>query len=725
MTPTEFLSRLHSVRETGREQWQAKCPAHDDREPSLSVHLIEDRLLIYCHGGCKPETVVQALGLSMADLFLNSHKSAAPKLDRPTSAPEAVYSYFDEQCTLLFEVCRFPGKRFAQRRPRGNGGFEWGLGNTRRVFYHLPEVIQAVKDGKRIYVVEGEKDSDNLSGLDLCGTTNPGGAGKWKPEYSKTLTGADVVILPDQDDPGRKHGEMVALSLHGKAKSVRVLELPGPGKDVSDWITAGGTREQLEVLADATPTWIPPAPAVEIGESKPDLLLPAEQINSYHRTDSGNAELFAALYGDRLRYDHKRGRWLLWREHFWAEDTGGELDRLARKLARIRYLAAYDAESERKSLATWALTSESKTKRDATLDLARSELPLADTGTEWDQNPWLLACKNGVVNLQTGELQPGSPEQKITRHLDLDFEPEADAPRWKKFIREILTRPDGSLDLELPDYLQRAVGYTLTGDCSEQILFILWGKGANGKSTFLNTLRFVLGPYAVDTSFATFELSARSSIPADLAAMESARLVTASETGENSKLNESRIKSLTGGDPVTCRRLYGDYFSYTPQFKLWLAVNHRPKVYDDSYAFWRRVILLPFARTFDPAAEPDLAETLRSEASGILAWMIGGCLEWGRRRLKPIPEPIRAAGEEYQRDSDLLGPWLIECTELAESAECSAKEAYLNYKKWAEANGLKDREQMTATSFGRRLRDRFDRKHKAGGAFYQGFRLKG
>jgi len=722
MTAADFLSRLPGgFRETGRGQWQAKCPAHADKNPSLSIREAEDRILINCLARCKPEHVMAALGLSMADLFYkpNGHKTSFK--DRI----EKIYDYADLDGKVRFQTVRLKDpKDFRQRRPDGNGGYIWNLKGVEPILYHLPELVEAVKAGRRIFVVEGEKDCDNVRGLDLAATCNPmgGGKGKWRPEFSENLTGADVVIIPDADETGREHGEAVALALSGKAKSIRVLALPGPGKDASDWLSNGGNRAELERLAEAAPAWTPP-PVVEVKGETPALPLPAEQINSYHRTDSGNAELFAALYGDRVRFDYKRQRWLLWSEHYWTQDCTGELDRLARELARVRYLAAHDAESERKSLAAWALTSESKTKRDATLDLARSELPIADNGENWDSDPWLLACSNGIMNLKTGELRPGSPADRITRHLDLAFDPTATAPRWQKFIREILARPDGGLDPELPDYLQRAVGYTLSGNGSEQVLFILWGKGANGKSTFLNTLRFVLGAFAVDTSFSTFELSARASIPADLAALESARMVSASETGENSKLNEARIKSLTGGDPVTCRRLYGDYFSYTPQFKLWLAVNHRPRVQDDSHAFWRRVVLLRFERTFAPEAEPGLAETLRGEAAGIMAWAIEGCREWQARGLKPIPEPIRAAGAEYQRDSDLLGPWLAECADLAECAECSAKEAYLSYKRWADAAGLREREQMTANSFGRRMRDRFDRVHRNSGQCYRGLRV--
>jgi hypothetical protein len=244
------LSRLQGVRKDGRG-WKALCPAHDDRKPSLKVDEAEDgKVLLKCFAGCRTEDIVAAIGLNMSNLF--------PEPERKRKVI-AAYDYKDASGKLLFQVCRTADKRFFQRRPDGKGGWLNGLGGIQPVLYRLPEVLQALKQGETIFIPEGEKDVDNLARLGLAATTNPMGAGKWRDHYSNWLKGANVVILPDNDEPGRKHAQQVAQSLYGKAASVKVLELPGlPEKgDVSDWLAAGGTREELLELAAEAPEWEP------------------------------------------------------------------------------------------------------------------------------------------------------------------------------------------------------------------------------------------------------------------------------------------------------------------------------------------------------------------------------------------------------------------------------------------------------------------------------------
>jgi hypothetical protein len=258
------LSRLKGVRRSGK-QWTALCPAHDDKRQSLSVAEGRDgRVLLHCHRGCPPERIVQMLGLKLSDLF-------PPKPERkPKPEPErkivTVYPYVDESGKLLFEVVRYEPKAFAQRRPDGKGGYIYNINGVRRVLYQLPDVLKAVQAGETIFVVEGEKDANALCGLGLVATTNPHGAGKWRDDYSETLKGAHVVVIPDKDEPGRKHAESVAKSLWGKARTIKVVELPGEGvKDVSDWLRAGGTKEKLLKLVAQAPEWRP-APTVSYEE---------------------------------------------------------------------------------------------------------------------------------------------------------------------------------------------------------------------------------------------------------------------------------------------------------------------------------------------------------------------------------------------------------------------------------------------------------------------------
>jgi putative DNA primase/helicase len=259
MTPAErVIAALSasglSVRENGSRKWEAQCPAHDDRNASLSIDVGDDeRALLCCHAGCATDAMVAALGLEMRDLFAD---------DRPATTNGhrkivASYDYLDESCGLLYQVIRFEPKSFRQRRPDGNGGWQWNLNGTRRVLYRLPHVIEAVAADRRVWIVEGEKDVHALEAAGEVATCNAGGAGKWRREYAEVLRGAPLVmVIADCDGPGRKHAAAVAASLEGIAAQVRVGE-PAAGKDVHDHLAAGLG------LTDFKPVSLPPPDSTE------------------------------------------------------------------------------------------------------------------------------------------------------------------------------------------------------------------------------------------------------------------------------------------------------------------------------------------------------------------------------------------------------------------------------------------------------------------------------
>ena len=237
MNAAEFVSRLDGVKGAG--PWVALCPAHEDRKQSLSIGVGDDeRVLLNCHAGCSLEEIVGAVNLPMSALFSDPPNGNGKK------EIAATYDYVDEGGALLFQAVRFAPKDFRQRRPDGNGGWEWKLGDTRRVLYRLPKVLEAVAAGKRIVVVEGEKDVAALERKGYVATCNAGGAGKWKPQYSESLRGAKVAVITDRDEPGRKHAAEVAHSLAGIASAVKVWE-PAEGKDISDHLAAGRSLKEL------------------------------------------------------------------------------------------------------------------------------------------------------------------------------------------------------------------------------------------------------------------------------------------------------------------------------------------------------------------------------------------------------------------------------------------------------------------------------------------------
>lgn len=425
-------------------------------------------------------------------------------------------------------------------------------------------------------------------------------------------------------------------------------------------------------------------------------------------TDAGNAELFAELYKEVVRYDHRRGRWLVWGRHCWREDIDGRIMRMAKEVARRRYREASAIEDQliRKGITKWAIQSEAKTRLEAMLTLATAERPIADDGERWDTEPMLFAANNCIVNLKTAEPLAGIPEHGITLCTRVDYDIDAEpAPRWLAFLNQIFGG-----DQELIDFVWKATGYSLTGDISEQCLFILHGKGANGKSTFLQVLRHVIGEYAADTPFASFELENRSSIPNDLAALVGKRFITASETIVGRRMNEARMKALTGGDAITARFLHHEFFTFEPRGKIWLAVNHRPRVADLSEAFWRRVHLVPFEKQFMGAeCKKDMFQELLQEAQAILTWAIFGCLKWQSEGLCP-PEAVRSATADYKSESDPLAEFISERCALGAECSVQASELYRTYRTWAEGRGMKGHDLLSMQMFGRLMAERFHKR---------------
>ena len=451
-------------------------------------------------------------------------------------------------------------------------------------------------------------------------------------------------------------------------------------------------------------------------------LNPKDKNGPFPLTDAGNAELFAALYGHILRFDHARNRWLIWEEHRWAPDSDGEVRRLAKKAARVRYRTALDIEDLdlRGKTASSAVRSESRQRLDACLALARSEHPIADSGMTWDPDPYLLGVANGVVDLRTGMIRSGHPDDRLTMQVPVQYHVKAECPRWQQFLHQVFQR-----DGELIGFVQRALGYSLTGSVREQVLFLCHGTGSNGKSVFLDMLRNVLGDYAMNIPFTVLELQQRPSLTNDLASMAGRRLVTSSETNESTRLNEAHIKALTGGDPITARFLYSESFTYEPVAKFWLAVNHLPRVRDDSYGFWRRVRVLPFNEQFTgDDADKGLPFKLLEELPGILNWGVQGALNWRLVGLAP-PSAVMTATQAYRKDNDELDGFVADCCVVADGVRAEPGHLFSEYQRWSKEQGILERHRLGSRSFGTRIRERFgDSVSSNGKRYFLGIGLK-
>jgi len=344
------------------------------------------------------------------------------------------------------------------------------------------------------------------------------------------------------------------------------------------------------------------------------------------------------------------------------------------------------------------------------LDLGKSFEELAVRSKELDSNPWLLNCRNGSLNLRTGELQPHRREDLITGMVKVPYVPDAQCPVWTAFVTKIMGD-----DREKVGFLQRVVGYWLTGDTSEQCMTIFHGPGANGKTTFIEALRELLSDYARHTTTSSLLKSASSPIRNDLARLHSTRLVSAVEVGMGKKLDEALIKQLTGGDQVTARFLYNEYFEFKPQFKLVIAANHKPEIQGVDHGIWRRVILIPFDVTIsEEEIDKDLLVKIREEFPGILAWAVQGCRDWLERGLL-IPESVASATSEYRSEMDVVENFLEDCCAVEPSQKAALGQLFEAFRNWS---NQACQDFVGKKAFGNLMRQKGFRQSKSGNVRY-------
>ena len=442
---------------------------------------------------------------------------------------------------------------------------------------------------------------------------------------------------------------------------------------------------------------------------------------SFTRTETGNAERLIRRHGDDLRYCHAWGAWVVYDGRRWKRDATGEPMRRVKESVRSMYpeAAAIDNDDERKAAVSWAKHSEAAKVRANTLKLAESEPGVPLLPEQVDADPFLLNVLNGTVDLRTGQLHPHRREDLLTKLAPVAFHPDAECPAFLAFLERVV--PDETVRR----FLQRAIGYSLTGDTSEQCLCFLHGRGANGKSTLLAILQEILGDYARQAAPELLTHKSRDRHPTELADLFGARLVTSVEVDEGKRLAETLVKQMTGGDWMKARFMRGDFFEWTPTHKLFLAANHRPVIRGTDYAIWRRIHLVPFEVTIPKEErDPQLPTKLLAEASGILAWAVRGCLEWQRGGLG-VPKVVEDATAAYRAEQDVLADFLTECCILDPQASVTSKQLYKAYGEWCEQGGERP---ISKTAFGIRLTERGftqDRCGKDRARSWLGLRLRG
>ena len=449
---------------------------------------------------------------------------------------------------------------------------------------------------------------------------------------------------------------------------------------------------------------------------------PADQLNPYRGTDDANADLLLALHGADIRYCPPWDKWILWTGSHWRIDDRLDIDRLSADVPRsireraIRLTRQQQSilekmaglmsrmnasPDQRQSLAKdygrfgkqqaalgesieWLLKLASKlegtAKRGTMLQAARHKVVVHHS--DLDKGHFLLNTSNGTVDLTTGLLRPHIRADLLTHDVEIPFNPAATAPQWIQFLESTFAG-----DADLIAFVQRAVGYSLTGDVREQILLICHGVGSNGKSVFLNILRKLLGNLAWQAAPDLLMQDKQRRHPTEQADLFGKRLVVCQETGEGRRFNETLVKQLTGGDGITARRMHEDFWQFNPTHKLWLSTNHRPEIRGTDHAIWRRIRLIPFNVKFaddGPARkDPEMEAKLTAELPGILTWAIAGCIAWQRDGLKS-PAAVADATANYQAEMDVLAAWLTDCCIVGKRYEAKAADLYASYCQWCE-----------------------------------------
>lgn len=437
--------------------------------------------------------------------------------------------------------------------------------------------------------------------------------------------------------------------------------------------------------------------------------------------DVANGRRFAQLWRGKMVYVATRGAWLRWQEAQWqlcqkGEDIEAAKETAARMVDEARAVLSVDHASGKQHM-THAVASHNIGRLEAMLKLARSEAGMAVVESELDADPHLLGVKNGVVDLRTGHLRPNRPEDYVTRYCSAGLS-DGGCPLWLRFLGDVFEN-----DADTIEAVQRLLGYTLTGLCTEEIMVIAYGYGANGKSVFGNVVHSIMGGYStVAASSLLVTRPANNTGPRDdLAALAGARHVSINELQSGDKLDERVVKVLAGREPISARYLYGSHFTYQPTFTAWLRTNHKPIIHGTDEGIWRRLVLLPFKRQFAPEErDPKLEQKLMAERDGILAWIVAGAVAYLREGLR-LSAAMKTEQATYRKESDLMGEFLQDSTQAAPNERIEQSRLYTAWQSWCGFNGV---QYGSKKSFTRRLTERGIAEARSNGQrYYCGLKL--
>lgn len=678
---------------------QCKCPAHDDKQASLTITKGRKCTLFHCHAGCTLEDVLSAAGLEKKDTFYDTE----PRIpnwrayieSREKRRIEATYNYVSINGSYAFTKIRLSGKKLLYGKLE-NDRFSYGIGREGRKSYKaiygsVQALTKAVSEGKPIFIPEGEKDVDTLTKQGYTAFTY-GGVNDWQADFAKLVKNADVIVFADNDNPGIAVANTILRDIRPVVKSAKVIiPMPDiPKADISDYFQAGHSKQEFEQMINTvTENRMEFNTEPQKPKNKPlDQVLKDLHAEQYETSDKGFGRLFANVFKDKHRYNPSRRDFMQYDGKRWIDDTEGLSARASAKDlsdALVRYAVSVDTEGKYLKAVTPLCNIRNRNNM-----LQDSRDVYFFTNEQLDEDDYLLNLQNGTLDLSENEPRfiEHSPDLLLSKICNAEYDPTATCKEWEKFLLEIMQG-----DRDKIQYLQKIAGLSLTGNTEQETCFILYGSTTrNGKSTFCETLIHLLGDYALtmkpETLAVKQNLDSRQA-SGDIARLAGCRFCNASEPPKRMLFDTALLKSLLGRDSITARHLHQREFSFIPKFKLVINTNYLPTITDDTVFSSGRINVISFDRHFEPhEQDKHLKDKLRSsrELSGILNWCIEGLQLYRQQGLEP-PKTVQNATETYRTDSDKIGNFINEClTKTGNNSK--AKDIYEVYSKWCEENGF-------------------------------------
>lgn len=741
-------------------QWRCRCPAHDDTDPSLWLTEVDGKILWHCFAGCTQDAVFDAfkkigipfgksndsawrVSLPAGIPYLYPTRSMLARSGRPVSAAtqkiyRAHYAYRNTSGEIVGFVVRYERGDKKDTIPFfkvwTNGNWRSGhVNSTGRLLYNLDK-LYAAPPNTTIYVVEGEKCADAFNAQfnqhGFLAVTWPGGCRSVRKADWTPLANRRIVVWCDYDVPGLSAGRSILDFISFPVTSISFVDITNlgfsiPGSDCVDWIITNpsattppaGTLYQLEdvVLPSQPSAKKEPKPKKEQEPASPPLAV------EFALTEFGNVQRFLRTYSTDVVHTCESG-WFVWGNTAWTKDESNLIHSLVENvlLSIPSEVAQNTPPREAQAITRWANTCQKASAVSNVVTLLANQQQLAKRYVDFDSDAYILNCPNGTIDLRSGSLRPHNKLDYCIRITNAEYRPQSRCPAWFDFLDYAFEGQP-----EVIEYFQRAVGYCITGDTSEQVFFATEGPGESGKGVAFETLAYVLGSYSASIKAETFLLDHRGAAATgdnSIASIRGARLCLSSEIKAGAHLNEARVKELTGQDTIQARFLYHEFFSFVPVAKFWLRCNGLPNIQGNDTGIWRRIRLLPFKRAVEKTRKDQyLRDKLKLEADGILRWCVEGCLLWQKHRLS-VPPACDLEVLRYREDMDLVGLWFGDCCVSDPAARTSSTALYENYISWCEVQGEHARSQRWL-SFELRSRG-YHRLRVPTGSVYIGIRLK-